>query len=198
MDFHCYTTFPEELESEWNALLEESVTHVPFLRHEYLSAWWQTHGGGEWPPEAALAIITALMVEVSRETFAIPLSGVIESIRIQSSEIHDVGDNEVVKLRERLLPVHRLDRYFGLKNAASREHEYIVVVGSGEKRGGLVVDRLVGQQEIVIKALDDYLGDLPGISGGTVLGDGSISMIMDIGSILTGTRNKGRHEERRV
>lgn len=136
-----------------------------------------------------LAIITALMVEVEKETFAIPLSGVLESIRIQSSEIHVVGGTEVVTLRERLLPVHRLDHYFGLKTAASRQHEYIVVVGSGEKRGGLIVDRLVGQQEIVIKALDDYLGELPGISGGTVLGDGSISMIVDIGSILLGNRH---------
>lgn len=137
-----------------------------------------------------LAIITALMVEVSGETFAIPLSGVLESIRIQGDEIHEVGGSEVVKLRDRLLPVHRLDRFFWQKNnSAGRDHEYIVVVGSGEKRGGLVVDRLIGQQEIVIKALDDYLGDLPGISGGTVLGDGNISMIVDIGSILSASRN---------
>jgi two-component system chemotaxis sensor kinase CheA len=135
-----------------------------------------------------LAIITALMVEVAGETYAIPLSGVLESIRIHSDEIHEVGGSEVVNLRERLLPVHRLDRFFGLESSVSREYEYIVVVGSGEKRGGLVVDRLVGQQEIVIKALDDYLGELPGISGGTVLGDGSISMILDIGSIITGAR----------
>lgn len=136
-----------------------------------------------------LAIITALMVEVSGETFAIPLSGVLESIRIHGDEIHDVGGNEVIKLRERLLTVHRLDRFFWQKSNDSRDYEYIVVVGSGEKRGGLVVDRLIGQQEIVIKALDDYLGDLPGISGGTILGDGNISMIVDIGSILSGNMN---------
>jgi len=135
-----------------------------------------------------LAIITALMVEVSAETFAIPLSGVLESIRINRDEIHDVNGSEVVKLRDRLLPVYRLDRFFWQKSCAERDHEYIVVVGSGEKRGGLVVDRLIGQQEIVIKALDDYLGDLPGISGGTVLGDGNISMIVDIGSILSITK----------
>src|SRR6185369_8362668 len=135
-----------------------------------------------------LAIITALMVEVSGETLAIPLSGVLESIRINGDEIHDVGEIEVVNLRDRLLPIHRLDRFFWQKSNAGRDHEYIVVVGSGEKRAGLVVDRLIGQQEIVIKALDDYLGELPGISGGTVLGDGSISMIVDISSILSITR----------
>ncbi len=145
-----------------------------------------------------LAIINALMVEVSGETFAIPLSGVLESIRIHGDEIHEVGGSEVVKLRERLLPVHRMDRFFWQKSSDARDYEYIVVVGSGEKRGGLVVDRLIGQQEIVIKALDDYLGELPGISGGTVLGDGNISMIVDIGSILSGNRNIHHHNETNV
>jgi len=133
-----------------------------------------------------LAIITALMVEVGEGIFAIPLAGVLESIRIRTDEIHEIGAGEVINLRDRLLPIRRLDRFFNMPHQEQREQEYIVVVGSGEKRGGLVVDRLLGQQEIVIKALDDYLGDLPGISGGTVLGDGSISMIIDTGSILAG------------
>jgi two-component system chemotaxis sensor kinase CheA len=132
-----------------------------------------------------LAIITALMVEVGGEVFAIPLSGVLESIRINAGEIHEVGAVEVINLRDHLLPIRRLDHFFGMGSIDGREMEYVVVVGSGEKRGGLVVDRLLGQQEIVIKALDDYLGELPGISGGTVLGDGSISMIVDISSILS-------------
>ncbi|HZW02330.1 MAG TPA: GNAT family N-acetyltransferase [Anaerolineaceae bacterium] len=59
MNLELHTTFPEHLKAEWNALLDESVSHVPFLRHEYLSAWWQTRGGGEWPPEAQLAVVTA-------------------------------------------------------------------------------------------------------------------------------------------
>ena len=58
MDFKLYTSFPEELETEWNTLLDQSVPHVPFLRHEYLSVWWQTRGGGEWP-QGELAIVTA-------------------------------------------------------------------------------------------------------------------------------------------
>jgi two-component system chemotaxis sensor kinase CheA len=137
-----------------------------------------------------LAIITALMVEVGGETYAIPLSGVLESIRIDAAQLHDVGNGEMIKLRDRLLPLHRLDRFFGQAAAGARDQEYVVVVGSGEKRGGLVVDRLIGQQEIVIKGLDDYLGDLPGISGGTVLGDGRISLIVDIGSILGTTQRR--------
>jgi two-component system chemotaxis sensor kinase CheA len=81
-----------------------------------------------------------------------------------------------------------LDRYFGFEKAMARETEYVVVVGSGEKRGGIVVDRLIGQQEIVIKGLDEYLGELPGISGGTVLGNGRVSMILDIASLIGKTK----------
>lgn len=131
-----------------------------------------------------LAIIQALMVEVAGEVFAIPLSGVLESIKIESHDIHEVSAKEMIQLRDRLLPICRLDQYFGMERQSTREREYVVVVGSGEKRAGLVVDRLVGQQEIVIKAHDDYLGDLPGIAGGTVLGNGRISHILDIASLI--------------
>jgi two-component system, chemotaxis family, sensor kinase CheA len=131
-----------------------------------------------------LAILTALMVEVAGETYAIPLTAVEESIQVAESEFHQVGERELIRLRDRILPLHRLDRFFGHDGGQTRQEHYVVVVSSGEKRAGLVVDRLVGQQEIVIKGLDDYLGELPGISGGTVLGDGRVSLIIDTGSIL--------------
>jgi two-component system, chemotaxis family, sensor kinase CheA len=131
-----------------------------------------------------LAIIQALMIEVAGELFAIPLSGVLESIKVDSDEIHEVSAREMIQLRDGLLPICRLERFFGLPQQNSRKKEYVVVVGSGEKRCGLVVDRLVGQQEIVIKAHDDYLGELPGIAGGTVLGNGRISHILDIASLI--------------
>ncbi len=131
-----------------------------------------------------LAIITALMVEASGETFAIPLSGVLESIKIEKSEIHEVLSGELIKLRDRLLPIIRLDTFFGLEGTSAREMEHVVVVGSGERQAGIVVDRLIGQQEIVIKGMDDYLGELPGISGGTVLGNGRVSLILDIASLM--------------
>ncbi|MDD2580435.1 MAG: chemotaxis protein CheA [Desulfuromonadaceae bacterium] len=131
-----------------------------------------------------LAIIQALMVEVSGEIFAIPLSGVLESIKVNSDEIHEVSAREMILLRDGLLPICRLERFFGMTPQKIRKKEYVVVVENGEKRGGLVVDRLVGQQEIVIKAHDDYLGELPGIAGGTVLGNGRISHILDIASLI--------------
>jgi len=131
-----------------------------------------------------LAIIQALMVEAGGESFAIPLTGVVESIKVGRDEIHEVGSGEMIRLRERLVPVCRLERYFRLGEGRGKETEYLVVVGSGEKQAGVVVDRLVGQQEVVIKALDDYLGDLPGIAGGTVLGNGRISLILDIAALI--------------
>jgi two-component system chemotaxis sensor kinase CheA len=138
-----------------------------------------------------LAIIQALMVEVQGEVFAIPLSGVLESIKADSADIHQVGNGEIIQLRQRLLPLVRLARFFGLEESGSRDKEYIVVVGVGEKRGGLVVDRLIGQQEVVIKALDDYLGTLPGVAGGTVLGDGRVALILDMASLLGVSRQGG-------
>ncbi len=140
-----------------------------------------------------LAIINALMIDVAGETFAIPLSGVLESIKISTADIHQVADGEIIQLRERLLPVIRLDRFFGLGRSRNEAEEYVVVVGSGEKRGGLVVDHLIGQQEVVIKGMDDYLGEVPGISGATVLGDGRVALILDIASLTQKTRRGGAH-----
>lgn len=141
-----------------------------------------------------LAIIQALMVEVSGEIYAIPLSGVLESIAIDPAEVHQVADGELIRLRDRLLHINRLNRFFGLPLQGESAQEYVVVVGSGEKQGGLVVDRLLGQQEIVIKGLDDYLGELPGISGGTVLGNGRIALIVDIASLLQRSKGGKQHE----
>jgi two-component system, chemotaxis family, sensor kinase CheA len=132
-----------------------------------------------------LAIISALMVEVAGSVYAMPLSAVEESIQVSEAEIHEVGQGEMIALRGKVLPLHRLDRFFG-NPVTRREQQYVVVVSGGEKRGGLVVDRLLGQQEIVIKGLDDYLGELPGVSGATVLGDGRVSLIIDVGSVLRG------------
>ena len=132
-----------------------------------------------------LAIIASLMVEVSGETFAVPLSGVLESIKIDNADIHQVSGGEIINLRDRILPIVRLNEFFGLKKTPNEEGmEYVVIVGSGEKRGGIVIDRLIGQQEIVIKAMDDYLGPLPGISGGTVLGDGKVALILDVDMLV--------------
>lgn len=130
-----------------------------------------------------LAIIPALLVEVSGEIYAVPLTAVIETVKINASEIHKVDGKEVVQLRGSVLQIKRLSNLLGLP-LEERRWSYMVVLGRAERRIGLLVDRLRGQQEVVIKALDDYLGDTFGISGATILGDGRVVLIVDTSKIV--------------
>lgn len=127
-----------------------------------------------------LAIIQALLVRVGREVYAVPLSSVDETIRLE--DIKRVHQQEVVVLRGSVLPVVRVRR---LLNVPGEEGEelYAVVVRKGDKRVGLVVDSLIGQQEIVIKSLGKLLAGVPGLAGAAVLGSGEVSLILDVGSL---------------
>jgi len=126
-----------------------------------------------------LAIISALMVEVSDEQYAIPLSSVVESIRAREEDIHLVNNMEVIQVRDRVLPLARLSRLFGIESP-DNQRPYVVIAQSPSGNIALMVDSLLGQQEIVIKALDDYVGDTPGIAGATILGDGRVVLIIDV------------------
>ena len=130
-----------------------------------------------------LAIIPVLLVEVSGSSFAVPLSAVLESVKIHVSEIHKADGKEVVQMRGSVLPVTHLSRMLG-RPRNEQELYYMVVLGRAEKRMGMLVDRLLGQQEIVIKALDDYLGDAYGVSGATILGDGRVVLIVDTARVI--------------
>lgn len=130
-----------------------------------------------------LAIIPALLVEASGGLYAIPLNAVLESVKVLAMELHRVDGKEVVQLRSSVLPIKRLSQVLGLpRNEAS--WYYMVVLGRAEKKLGLIVDRLRGQQEVVIKSLDDYLGDTFGVSGATILGDGQVVLIVDTTKIM--------------
>lgn len=132
-----------------------------------------------------LAIIQALLVEVGNEIYAVPLSSVVESLLIKSEEIKTVGGLPMVQLRGNTLPLISLREKFDLPGSDVRKEEvFVVVVGLGDKVIGLIVDELQGQQEIVIKSLGDYLNNLPGIAGATILGDGKVTLILDIGSLI--------------
>jgi two-component system, chemotaxis family, sensor kinase CheA len=127
-----------------------------------------------------LAIIQSLLVEVEREVYSIPLASVIETMRVNQEEFHMVGGQEVLKLRDSVLPLLRLQRIFNCaQNGADRSTCYVVVVGVAEKRVGLVVTRLLGQQEVAIKSLGKFLANLPGIGGSTIMGDGRVALIVD-------------------
>ncbi|MGE0157286.1 MAG: chemotaxis protein CheA [Geobacter sp.] len=135
-----------------------------------------------------LAIIQSLLVEVEGEVYSIPLSSVLETLRVDQRQFHVVGGQEVLKLRESVLPLIRLEQVFKVQPAAERDDFcYVVVIGAADKRVGLVVTRLVGQQEVAIKSLGNYLANIPGIAGSTILGDGRVTLIVDpVGMIDSG------------
>jgi two-component system, chemotaxis family, sensor kinase CheA len=137
-----------------------------------------------------LAIIPALLVKVGGDLFTIPLANVEETLRISLDETTTIEGVEVIHLRNSTLPLVRLSEIFGIKSDASNSgNEFIVVVSTGLRRAGLVVDSLIGQEEVVIKPLVDYLQESSGFSGATILGDGRISLILDIYDLVSLTIN---------
>jgi two-component system chemotaxis sensor kinase CheA len=132
-----------------------------------------------------LAIIQALLVRVADELYSIPLDAVIESQRIGATEVRTVHGSEVITLRGQVVPLIRVGEFFELGNPRNPDKVMIVIVGlQGGRQVGLVVDSFQGEQEIVIKPLSDVIGAIPGISGATILGNGSISLILDVHSLV--------------
>lgn len=132
-----------------------------------------------------LAIIQGLLVKVSNETFAIPLSSVIEVVAVNTDEVYTINQQEVIRIRQEVLPITRLDEALHIPSSKKGlDNRYVVNVGIGIQRLGLVVDELLGQQEIVIKSLGQYLGSISGIAGSTILGDGRVIMIIDVAQIV--------------
>ncbi|MDF9409130.1 chemotaxis protein CheA [Pelotomaculum isophthalicicum JI] len=131
-----------------------------------------------------LAIIRALMVELGNEQFAFPLTNVVETISVKAEEIKKVKHNEVILVRGRVLPLVRLSDIFERESCAEMDRLFVVVLGIGEKKVGVIVDKLLGELEIVIKSLGDYLGKVPCLSGATILGDGQVALIVDVRSLV--------------
>lgn len=135
-----------------------------------------------------IAIIQALLVEVERATYAIPLSSVIEAVKINRADIKTVHGREVLSLRERVLPLIRLAEEFQLPSEPAQENFYVVVAGVGERQVGVVVDRLRSQEEVVIKSMWDYLTDIKGIAGATITGEGKVVLILDVPELVQNVR----------
>lgn len=133
-----------------------------------------------------LAIIQALLVVVGSEKYAIPLNSIKEITTVKRTDIRKVQKNEVVLYRGSTLPILRLSEILNASetNNHNDEDEVVVIVKKGDKDAGLIIDKLIGQQEIVIKSLGKYLGSIPSISGATVLGNGSIALIVDTNSFF--------------
>lgn len=130
-----------------------------------------------------LAIIPALLVQVGAGAFAIPLVTVMETLRVAAGGIKTVHGKPVTQLRDHVLPLVRLSQVLGFRQKANGRHlthEYVVAVRWGKLEMGLMVDKLVGEQEMVIKSLGALMGDTPGVSGAAILGDGRVALIVDV------------------
>ena len=137
-----------------------------------------------------LAIIPALLVGVSDDLFTIPLSTVDETIRLNKNNIFKIEGIEVFHLRDETIPLLRLTEVFNIESKKETDKEFAVIVKTGDTQIGLVVDELIGREEVVIKPLEDYLQERTGFSGATILGDGGISLILDIYELIDLCKNK--------
>ena len=144
-----------------------------------------------------LAIIHALMVRVGGDSFTIPLANVDETLRINKSDTSIVEGVEVIHLRGVALPIFRLSNIFNVTSDQDLEKSFVVIVSAEGKRIGFVVDELKGQEEVVIKPLADYVQDKSGFSGATIIGDGNISLILDIYELvkMTARRQATQHKK---
>jgi two-component system chemotaxis sensor kinase CheA len=139
-----------------------------------------------------LAIIKALIISNAGRTYALPITSVLESLLLTDADIKTIERKEVIQLRENTLPLLRLDSFFGTARTSERNREfYVVVVGVAEKRLGLVVDDLLGQQDIVIKSLGDSFKRFRGISGAADLGDQRTILVLDVGGMIHETMRTG-------
>jgi len=131
-----------------------------------------------------VAIIQGLLIRVGTEVYSIPIASVIESVRVHSDEINKIDNYEVLNVRNEVVSILRLSRLFGIRNTEESEYSFIVIVGTADKKVGVMVDALIGEEDVVIKPLRDQFTNSPGIAGASILGDGSVSLIIDVSQLL--------------
>jgi len=122
----------------------------------------------------------------------------VDSHRINTGDIKMIDNYEVFNVREDVVSLLRLSRLFGVPSNDQKETQYVVIVGSGEKKMGLMVDSLIGEEDVVIKPLKDKYTNIPGIAGATILGDGTVALIIDVSQLLDlGLRREIENRKRR-
>lgn len=132
-----------------------------------------------------LAIVPTLLVRVGPATFAIPLVMVLETLRLSPADIKTIRQKPVTMLRGSVLPLIYLSELYNIsENGQQRKRLFAVVIQSGKHRVGLVVDGFMGEEEVVVKSLGKLVGEIPGISSAAILGDGSITLIVDVPALL--------------
>lgn len=133
-----------------------------------------------------LAIIQALMVKVCEEIYAIPLGSIDSTINIKADQIKTIQNQEVILLRGQIIPIVRLANVLKVEDNMPQNTDelFVVIVHMGDHRAGVIVDTLIGQQEIVIKSLGKLLAGIKVIAGATILGNGQVALILDVGSLI--------------
>ncbi|MCR8848664.1 chemotaxis protein CheA [Rossellomorea sp. SC111] len=132
-----------------------------------------------------LSIISVMLVEIQEEKYAIPLSSIIETAIVKKEEIMKAHNQRVIDFRGKVVPLLFLEDVFEVPKHSKDEELYsVVIVRKGEKMAGLVVDSFIGQQEVVLKSLGNYLNDVFAISGATILGDGQVALIVDCNALI--------------
>jgi two-component system chemotaxis sensor kinase CheA len=132
-----------------------------------------------------LASIQALMFRVESQHYAVPLDSVIEIARTTDNEIHCIDGHEVIRLREQVLSVVRLDQLIAATPTSKKSRHFVVTIGAGSHRFGLIVDSLVGEEELVIKAFEDRLVASELVSGASILGDGTVVLILNVPAVVS-------------
>ena len=131
-----------------------------------------------------LAIIQAMLVQVQEEMYAIPLGSIDSTINIEPGDIQTVQNKEVIVLRGEIIPIIRMEEALQVPHTKDSDELFVVVVHAGEAKAGIVVDNLIGQQEIVIKTLGNLFAGLKLFGGATVLGDGKVALILDVATMI--------------
>lgn len=134
-----------------------------------------------------VAIIRAMLVEINKEIYATPIASIVETVKVSKKRIKHIEKFEVINLRDEVLPLVRLEKILGIPaliEKTNNEEISIVVVDNGGKKAGLVVDRVVGQQEVVIKTVGALLKGIKGFAGATILGDGRVALILDVATLV--------------
>jgi len=145
-----------------------------------------------------LAIIQGLLVRVGKEVYSIPITSVIESHRIKPADVKMIDNYEVFNIRNDVVALLRLNRVFKIPTNEQRDYHFVVIVGTSDKRMGLMVDSLIGEEDVVIKPLRDQFTQSPGIAGASILGDGSVCLIIDVSQLLELGLKRELEERRRL
>jgi two-component system chemotaxis sensor kinase CheA len=141
-----------------------------------------------------MAILEGLTIQVGKEVYILPLTSILESIQPRKEDLHELaGRGEIVNLRSESLPIVRLHELFNVPDAITDcAQGLLVIIENDGRKAALLVDELIGQSQVVVKSLESNYGKVEGVAGATILGNGQVGLILDVGTLITGgSHNRG-------